>query len=63
MTTLIELLTVSLATGFGTAIGNYLATRGLIRHLEKAITNSKKERSKPSGQVIGDKDEKEDNMW
>lgn len=35
MAEIIELLVVSMVSGFGTALGNYLATRSLIKHIDK----------------------------
>jgi len=42
MVDVFELIIIALFTGFGTALGNYLANKSLIKALEKSIFNNKK---------------------
>lgn len=41
--TVFETIITAMFTGFGTAVGSYLATRGLVKNIEKVL---KKERRK-----------------
>jgi len=40
--TLIQIVVVGICTGFGSALGNYLAQRSFIKHIDKITKNSKK---------------------